>query len=170
MAETCGFEGNCPMMADIIAISGACAERRGEKCGKVAAYGMFKRQLQELTALDDEAAIDGTLTITEVPEGFPPENIREAWVGVQLPVRGLGQLTGDGKVRIPPADAILSLLNAGRLDAADWFIRAGISFGPLDYTWGFNVADGTLEWTDPVSSRQYYGSGLTPEVRAALEA
>lgn len=169
MAETCAFEGTCPMMADIIEISGACAEKRGEKCGRVAAYGMFKWQLHELAELDDEASIDATFTITEVPDGFPPENIRQEWVGVRLPVRGF-ERSVDDMVRVSPADAVLSLLESGKLDAADWFIRAGIVFGGLDMTWGFKKSDGQLEPTDPVSSRQYYGAGLTPEVRAALEA
>ena len=169
MAEVCAFKDNCPMGADIIEVAGACSTKRGENCGKVAAYGMLKWQFEKLAELDEEEPIDGTFTITEVPGGFPPEEIRQEWVGVQLPVRNMDRVEDSGEVEISPADAILSLLNNGRLDAADWFIKAGIAFAPFGPSWVFQAAEGETQSVPTVSSMDYYGASLSQEMRTTLE-
>lgn len=168
MLEICAFKENCPMDSGIIEIAGACSSQRGEKCGKVAAFGMLKWQFQELVDLDDMEPIEGTFTITEVPDGFPPQAIREEWVGVQLPMRNMQRCQESGEVEISPADAILSLLNSGRLNAAEWFIKANIRFSPLEPSWVFKAADGQVQSVDTTSSADYYGSNLTPEMIEAI--
>jgi len=168
MAETCAFKDNCPMDSDIIEISGACADKRGERCGKVAAFGMLTWQFQELVTLDEEEPIEGLFTVKDVPGGFPPEDIRKEWVGVEIPMRNMQRYREDGIVEISPADAILSLLKNGRLNAADWFIKAGIRFAPFGPSWGFKASEGEVQNVEPVSSVDYYGSTLTPEMREAV--
>ncbi len=170
MAEACTFAGNCPMGDDIIELAGGCTKSRGENCGRVAAYGMLMWQFKELADLDLYEPIEGTFTITTMPAGFPPEEIRQEWVGVELPVRKLDRVSEDLEVEISPADAILSLLSNGRLDGADWFIKAGIVFSAFGPSWVFQANEGSVERVETVSSMDYYGAKLTPEIRDTLES
>jgi len=166
MAERCAFAGNCPMQEDIISISGACTTERGEVCGPVAAYGMLigKDRLIDADELDP---ILGTFTFTRVPAGSPPLEIREEWVGVEVPVRDPESMTR-GEVPVSSDDVELSLLSQGRIDAASWFIALAYRHG--SYTATFQADEG--EYTprnDIASSLDYYGRRLSPEVRAAVE-
>jgi hypothetical protein len=170
MAEACAFVGNCPMGDDIIELVGGCTKNRGENCGKVAAFGMLKWQFDELAELDDEEPIEGTFTVTTTPAGFPPEHIRQEWVGVELPVRSMERINDDFEVEINPVDAILSLLNNGKLDGADWFMKAGIAFSAFGPSWVFRSNEGEAKLTEAVSSMDFYGAKLTPEIREALES
>ena len=145
MAEACTFVGNCPMGDDIIELVGGCTTSRGENCGKVAAYGMLKWQFDELADLDKEEPIEGTFTITDIPAGYPPEEIRQEWVGVELPIRNMDRVSEDSEVEINLVDAILSLLSSGKLNGSDWFMKAGIAFSAFGPSWVFQANEGAIE-------------------------
>jgi len=73
--------------------------------------------------------------ITATPEGEAPKTIREAWVGLAYPVLeslGRGALAGteiisgkttdiDNPVQVSQRDAILTLRQSGRDEAASWW-------------------------------------------------
>lgn len=169
MIERCAFEGNCPMSADIIELSSACQNVRGEKCGPVAAYGMLNGDFEGLAALDDDSPIVGTFKIDTVPGGMPPLEVRQDWVGVELPVRQPERLEG-GEVEVSPADAILSLLAHGKLDATIWFFNAGLALAPFGPRWVFQASEGTVTESEPVSSRDFYGARLGDQaLRSVIE-
>jgi hypothetical protein len=169
MAEVCVFEESCPVGTDIIEVAGACSTRRGENCGKVAAYGILVWQWDKLTDQDEKDSIKGMFTVTQTPGGFPPKELRQAWVGVQLPVRNMEGVNDTGEIKISPADAILSLYCDGKMNAAEWFIKAGIGLAPFRHFWIFQVSDGELQLIDPITSVDYYGSKLSPKMREAVE-
>lgn len=169
MADICAFEGNCPMGDDIIEISGACTEERGKMCGKVAAYGMLMGQYDGLNDLDDASPIEGVFTITKVPDGVPPQEVREEWVGVELPVRNIERGQAQDEVEVSPADAIISLLRSGRLDAAEWFAASGIPLEMFGGTWVFRATDGSVQTVPEITSEEYYGASLSAATREALE-
>lgn len=168
MSQRCAFEGNCPMGADIIELSGPCEDNRGEKCGRVAAYAMLNGDFEGLEDLDDESPIVGTFKIDTVPAGMPSLEVRQEWVGVELPVRQPERLE-DGEVEVSPADAVLSLLSTGRLDATAWFFNAGLILAPFGPRWVFQEGEGTVTQSEPVSSRDFYGAKLDEQVRSTLE-
>jgi len=166
MAERCAFEGNCPMMADIIDLSGPCTDNRGEKCGPVAAYGALVYEMGSLSQLDIDAPIVGTFTFNTVPAGSPPEEIREEWLGVEVPVRYPDGLVA-GDMKLSANDTRLSLLSQGRLKSALWFTRLAltrISFSSAI----FQAREGEYAERDAVSSLDYYGSRISADVRATI--
>lgn len=166
MSERCAFEGSCPMGADIIELSGACQNQRGEVCGPVAACGMMTFEMEGLADADDTAPIVGTFVFDTVPAGDPPLSIREEWVGVGVPVRHPGALN-EGFVDVSADDARLSLLSQGKLDAASWFTSLALRMG--DFTATFRSSEGTFTKSEPVSSKEYYGAKLDEQVRTAIE-
>ncbi len=166
MAERCAFADNCPMGEDIIGVSGLCTTQRGEVCGPVAAYGMLLGK-DSLTDADEDDPIAGTFTFTSVPAGDPPLQVREEWVGVEVPVRDPESLQW-GEVPVSSDDVELSLLSQGKLDAASWFISLAQRYG--SYTATFQVGEGDFAEREGISSVDYYGSKLSPEARAAVEA
>ena len=168
MSERCAFEGNCPMEPDVIELSGACTNSRGERCGPIAAYGMLTGQFEGLEDLDDESPIAGTFTFDTVPVGMPPQEVREGWVGVTVPVRHPERLER-GEVELSPADAILSLLSSGKLDATDWFFKSGLALAPFGARWVFQTTEGAFAESEPVDSRDFYGSRLSKEARTVID-
>lgn len=86
---------------------------RGEKCGPVAAYAMLHGNFEGLDDFDIESPIVGTFTPKTVPSGIPPLEVRQEWLGVELPVRQPEQLR-DNEVGVSPADAVLSLISHGK--------------------------------------------------------
>lgn len=166
MSERCAFEDNCPMGADIIELSGACQNSRGEACGRVAAYGMLTFEMEGLAEADDTAPIVGTFVFDTVPAGDPPLSIREEWVGVGVPVRHPDWIE-QGLVDVSSDDARLSLLSQGRLDAASWFTSLALQMG--DFTATFRSSEGTFTPSEPVSSQDFYGAKLDAQVRTTIE-
>jgi hypothetical protein len=166
MSERCAFEGNCPMGADIMELSGACQNNRGELCGRVAAYGMLTFEMEGLTGADDAAPIVGTFVFDTVPAGDPPLSVREEWVGVGVPVRHPDWLE-QGLVDVSSDDARLSLLSQGKLDAASWFTSLALQMG--DFTATFRTSDGTFAESEPVSSQDFFGAKLDEQVRTTIE-
>ena len=166
MSERCAFEGDCPMGADIIELSGACQNNRGETCGPVAAYGMLAFEMENLTDADAKAPIVGTFVFDTVPVGDPPQSVREEWVSVGVPVRHPDWLE-QGLVDVSSNDARLSLLSQGKLDAASWFTSLALRMG--DFTATFRSSEGTFTEGEPVSSQDFYGSKLDEQVRTTIE-
>lgn len=167
MSERCAFGESCPMGADIIKLSGACQNNRGEVCGPVAAYGMMTFEMEEdLADADDTAPIVGTFVFDTVPAGGPPLDVREEWVGVGVPVRHLDRLE-QGSVDVSSDDVRLSLLSQGKLDAAQWFVLLHSQMGGFIAT--FRSSEGTFTASEPVSSRDFYGAKLDEQVRTTIE-
>ena len=173
MAEICPFKNDsiqpCPMEHDVIEVSGPCkVDEYGKTCGPIAMYGMLLNQYEGLEALDKVLPIKGTFTVDTVPEGTPPLDVRENWVGVELPLRQPRMLR-HGEVTISPADAILSLLAFGKLDAATWFIETSAELAPLGPYWVFRSNDGRIAAKESTTSVEYYGSRLDGRIRQAVQ-
>jgi hypothetical protein len=166
MSERCAFEGNCPTAADIIELSGACQNKRGEVCGPIAAYGMLTFEMEGLADADDNTPIAGTFMFDTVPAGDPPLSVREEWVGVEVPVRHPDELS-QGYVDVSSDDARLSLLSQGKLDAASWFTSLALRMG--NFTATFQSSEGTFLESEPVSSQEFYGAKLDDQVRTTIE-
>lgn len=166
MSDRCAFEGDCPMGADIIELSGACQNSRGEVCGPVAAYGMLTFEMEGLADADDTDPIVGTFVFDTVPAGDPPLGVREEWVGVGVPVRH-PDLLKQGLVDVSADDARLSLLSQGKLDAASWFTSLALRMG--NFTATFKSSEGTFTESEPVSSQDFYGAMLDEQVRTTIE-
>jgi len=166
MSERCAFQGNCPIGADIIELSGACQNNRGEMCGPVAAYGMLIFEMEGLADADEAAPIAGTFVFDSVPAGDPPLSVREEWVGVGVPVRHPDWLE-QGLVDVSASDARLSLLSQGKLDAASWFTSFALRMG--EFTATFRSSEGTFIESEPVSSQDFYGAKLDERVRNTIE-
>lgn len=94
--------------------------------------------------------IVATFTIQQVPLGRAPNEVKEAWVGVSLPIRSdnlpSGILPGrqvvfdeitrqyseiDSPVRVYGLDAVMSLDNAGKSEAAQYWVDTGFVFATL---------------------------------------
>ena len=166
MSEQCAFDGDCPMGSDIIELSGACHNNRGELCGPVAAYGVLTHEMEGLAEADDAAPIVGTFVFDTVPAGDPPLNVREEWVGVGVPVRHPSWLE-QGLVDVSSDDVRLSLLSQGKLDAAKWFTSLALQLG--DFTATFRASEGTFTKGEPFSSQDFYGALLDEQVRTTIE-
>lgn len=105
----------------------------------------------------------GTFSVTDIPEGEAPFQIREEWLGVGLPVRSrlvqefkgpintyLNLISGHStehfhRVPIYGADAIEALTLANKLDAAQYWAENGYSLGILV----FRAAEGELHLNQP---------------------
>lgn len=174
MIETCPFTNDCgtpcPMGEDIIEVSGACSpDGYGEVCAPVAGYGALVGQYDKLKTADAVNPIVGTFTFDTVPVGYPPEDIREHWVGVEVPVRQPERLV-DGEIAVAPVDAFLSLLRAGKLEAASWFMASGLQLDYLAPTWVFQATEGTHnELPESLSSVDFYGATVASEVKVVIE-
>ncbi len=89
-------------------------------------------------------------TIEGVPRGGAPVAVKEAWVGVSLPVRSVNHETGmmpgrevafdeitqryneiDSPVRVYGLDAVMCLDNAGKNVAAQYWLDTGFVFATL---------------------------------------
>lgn len=136
--------------------------------GPALAYGMLLGDLDGLRYVDEQAPITGSFRIESLPEGEDvPVKIRLQWVGVDIPVRYSGH-EEYGIVEFTSEDAILSLLAAGKIEAARWF---ALNFYPLYPAWFFRshegiLTDGREAGQEPMSSVEYYRQFLTEEAIA----
>ena len=93
MSEVCPYTGEgCHVTADLQAEGIVCeAGKQGEVCGP--ALALFNVEMQRATfeELDAQEPIVATFTIKNVPAGQAPEDIRQQWVDVVLPVRNLAR-------------------------------------------------------------------------------
>lgn len=70
--------------------------------------------------LDERAPVLGNFTVLEpTANGFPPESIREEWVGVTLPVRCIDSVAIGYPVWV--VDALIALRKAGKIDGFQWW-------------------------------------------------
>lgn len=58
--------------------------------------------------------------VSQVPEGFAPEEVRSAWIGLDLPTRAI--IKGN-EVPILGTDALLALKSEGRSEAYKWWVN-----------------------------------------------
>ena len=77
------------------------------------------------------------IRITSVPTGEAPKHVRQAWVGVEIPLHanqdfrcfergvlgGKADSANVGGYRVSPKAAIAALTAAGKTDAAEWWRR-----------------------------------------------
>lgn len=140
--------------------------------GPELAYGTLVHDLDSLRELDERSPIVGSFRIETIPESrFVPKEVREQWIGIDIPVRFPETLIGGG-VEFTDEDAILSLLMSGKIEAARWFSKNLQSLTP---GWCFQVSEGTLTDSndinqEPMTSLEYYGAILTPETRGQINA
>ncbi len=147
------------MKEGVVELAGQpCEDERGnEICGLAAAHH-YASELREkyLDPLDKFSPITATLTIDKVPDGNSPLNIREEWVGVNLPLRRLGDGGGSQGMIVTIPDMLISLLSSGKLDAADHYARESINDG-IPY-WIFSEKEGYVtELESTVGSFEYFG-------------
>ncbi len=148
---------------------------KGEVCGPAIALFNIEMQRPAFERLDEVKPIVARFTIKSVPAGPAPDDIREQWVDVILPVRNLDRAKA-GEVEISPIEATFALRAAAKHGASDWwYIRLmPTSSNPLGYltaSLAFQAANGELtELDEPVSSFDFYGSGIEDlELRERLE-
>lgn len=83
---------------------------------------MFTADYHRYSAvLDTSVPTLGQFSIESTPPGFPPEEIREDWVGLTLPVRFAVNLELLPEVPIVAAEALHVLEGAGKTIARDWW-------------------------------------------------
>lgn len=167
--EGCAFN-KCPVSDEIIEVSGPCREQRGAKCGPVVAYEMLHGKFAGLEELDYTCPIAAQFEIDHVPDGSLPIEVREAWVGVPLPVRKLPrqeERLEEGTMAVTRRDGILSLLAHGKLDAA-MLLGDEEDLGEIMV---FREFEGKLKplLAPPMSSDEFYGSRLDETTRQLIQ-
>lgn len=107
-------------------------------------------------------------TIKETPKGAAPDNIRQKWIGVHLPIRDslfnkfglrdvtfdqLSQLYIENDVRVPVAafDAVLALDDKDPA-AAQWWMDSGFVRNRVHDTFGFRSNEGRIGMLEGPSS------------------
>jgi hypothetical protein len=170
----CPFEGDsvnpCYTGEDLMAVSGPCSsDARGMVCGPAAGYTTLVNNFGGLEQLDNFEPIHATFTINTTPGGMPPEEVRREWNGVTLPVRDCFE-ESEGTVQISPADAIISLLMHGKMDAAQWFYNIGIPLEAMGAKWQFRDDEGEVkEIEDLISSVEFYSRFVPDAIRKAID-
>lgn len=163
-------QNQCRAEEDLQAVAGVCPPGAfGRVCGPVAGYTTLVNNFNGLKDLDAARPIIATFTLDQVPDGSPPLDIREDWVGVQLPARQ-GYDDYPSGVKISPADAVLGLLMHGKMNAADWFWDASVSLMPLGPRWEFQSHEGTIAEIESASSKDYYSQFVPDAVRVAIDS
>jgi hypothetical protein len=142
----------------LIELSVAEIERRFTK-----EKGILFTKQQQFKELDTKRPIEGTFTITTIPEGVAPKHVREQWVGLEVPIRFLTphMLSGEGDVEMTTADIIVSLQSQGKQESADWFWKYAKQhkltlFYDVWDSWKFDVSEGTIQTIKPTTSIDYY--------------
>ena len=139
--------------------------------GPELAYGTLVHDLGSLRHLDSWAPIFASFRVEQIPRGeFVPAEIREQWVGVDVPVRFTALIEAGG-IEFGDDDAVLSLLASGKIDAAKWFVEHRQAGTP---GWMFHLSEGILTDSretgqEPMTSIEYYGLSLEQEARERLE-
>lgn len=83
---------------------------------------MFTDDFEHYRAiLDTSVPVLGQFSIDSTPPGFPPEEIREDWVGLSLPVRFTVDIEQIPEIPIMAAEALHALEAEGRTVACDWW-------------------------------------------------
>ena len=145
------------------------AGRQGEVCGPALALLNVEAQRPAFEVLDAQEPIVATFTIEDMPSGQAPEDIREQWVSVVLPVRNLDRAHQSGTVEVAPIEAVYALKAAVKHEASDWwYARLMPTFdnpvGILAKGLAFEVADGELtELEEPMTSFAFYGKDVDKE-------
>ncbi len=68
--------------------------------------------------LDAHARVFSTFIVETIPPGFPPVDVRKAWIGTELPVRARPYTDG---ITILAFEAVGALEEAGADEAVDWW-------------------------------------------------
>lgn len=173
MVERCPFEGSCDWECTLgdgfIEVNGHCLEgAQGEVCGPVLAYEILQGTHKGLVVEDIVYPISGTFRVDSVPSGHQPDKINRMFIGVELPVRHIEDL-GLGQILVSQTDVILSLLGAGRLEAAEWFFQDGWEYEGHSPLHMFRTREGRLMEHEPISSRDFYGNKLSTDTRKRIE-
>lgn len=83
---------------------------------------MFTDQYQRyVSVLDSSVPVLSRFSVESTPPGFPPEEIREDWVGLTLPVRFTVDIEQVPEVPIIAAEALHALEGADKKVARDWW-------------------------------------------------
>ncbi|MCA9334110.1 hypothetical protein KC963_03605 [Candidatus Saccharibacteria bacterium] len=83
---------------------------------------MFTDQFDRYRSiLDVSVPVLGQFSIESTPPGFPPEEVRQDWVGLSLPVRFTVDIEQLPEVPIVAAEALHVLEGAGKGIARDWW-------------------------------------------------
>ena len=85
--------------------------------------------------------------VNRTPDGFAPQEIRDAWVDLSLPVRTID--TGD-ETLVLGVDALLALKRAERREAFDWWTH----FYETDDTVHMNLGVGLPLFLNPWATRR----------------
>lgn len=83
---------------------------------------MFTDNIQRYKGiLDTTLPVLNGFTVETTPPGFPPEEIRQEWVGLTLPVRFTIDIEQVPEVPVIAVEALHELERAGRHVARDWW-------------------------------------------------
>lgn len=159
--QKCEFEGQgCPLIDESrqnLVWDYCESGEMGQHCGAAQAQ-MLTVELYSAgwtEALDRECPIVGGFRITSLPEGDPPEAVRQAWVDTTVPVRQ-GYDEHEGKIAVHSIDAIISLYGDRKVGAANWLFNAHVAIAKQMQevvTWHFNESEGVVSrFPRPVST------------------
>jgi hypothetical protein len=153
--KRCGFDGDperpCPVLpedADYGTIRESCTpDKYGKNCGGIVAQQLLMRVFDFDSATFDldtnYGLIDAYARVKTLPEGEAPDEIKSQVVGMSLPLRA-NRPRVRGKVPVVHADLALTLLNHGRVEAANWYnnqLRVAYEAGKLLTWWHFRKSE-----------------------------
>lgn len=150
--RSCAFnnysELPCPMeTASYVEIRELCEPGEyGVKCGAILAQKVLAETVKigTLTSELDKrlGLIEGNAHLIVTPAGDAPEAIREATINVYYPLR-IERPKADGVVAISHEDLVLTLMQSGKLEQANWYKKYynDTLLAGGDFTWWLFNAD-----------------------------
>ncbi len=168
--QRCEFSSNadkpCPMPDDwpYALLRKPCEEGRyGQNCAAICGQEIVARTVDLSTGRSEIDVTLGMITaqfrITGIPAGIAPEEIRGSIGRITFPLREK-RPTYEGKIFVNHADLYLTLLNAEKLEEANWYnayatdeerVKVGFNW------WCFETSEGqTSDLSRPTNSVDQY--------------
>lgn len=166
LAKACDKSELGPMIGRAAIANNTCTEgNEGRYCGGATAYYEAAMSALYQDALDQVAPVTHTVTITSVPEGDAPADVRSLIVGTTVYARQSLFPEGDKEefVALHAADFTLALHADGKFDAASWYLNNHMPVQDLSHkmpVWIFSVANLAVHETraEEINSIAKYGN------------
>lgn len=174
--KRCGFDGDlerpCPVLPnydDYGTIREPCApDKYGKSCGGIVAQQLLMQTFDFDSATFDldgnYGLINAYAWVKTLPEGEAPDEIKSHVVDLRFPLRAKRPFVR-GKVPIVHADLALTLLNHGRVEAANWYnnqLRVAYEAGKLLTWWHFRKNEVAVnKRSEPCDSLMEYDGSFT---------
>ncbi len=140
-----------PIENDYATINRPCrVSEYGRACGGIVAQQLLLSTFDLNSGtfdLDDRyGLIDGYARVKTLPVGEAPDEIKAQVVDMSFPLRS-DRPSVRGKVPVVHADLALTLMNSGRVEAANWYnnqLLAAVKAGKLLTWWHFRKSEVTV--------------------------